>query len=248
MREVGDRERSQSAPPGDLLGDIAGQMREAVRTGKEIEITADDPAIRDLVAAANELVAAARRAQVQAQAALREHEAMDTSLSELEDRVAQEMAEHQKTARDLARQRSALRHVVDSLPYCIFWRDRDGVYLGANQNKLRALGLASLDQLVGKTAYETGISKEEADYYRQIDVQVMETGEPIFNLEETQQRPDGPHRLLISKVPLRDDSGAVVGIVGMYVDVTRRVQIAPISPAPASPMARDPVHPLHRVG
>jgi PAS domain S-box-containing protein len=163
---------------------------------------------------------------------LREHEAMDRSLSEMEVRLAEEIREHQRTARALDRQRTALHHVVESLPYCIFWRDRNGVYLGANQNKLRALGLSSLDQLVGKTAYETGVSKEEADYYRQIDEQVMSTGEPIFNLEEVQQRPDGPHRLLISKVPLRDDAGAVIGIIGMYVDITRRVHIAPRADAP----------------
>jgi PAS domain S-box-containing protein len=212
-------------PLAARLHELASQMREALRTGQALEAPGQDPSLRELVSAANELIAASRRFRDQTQGALREQEAMDRSLSDLEIRLAEEIRKHRKTAHDLDRQRTALHHLMDQLPYCIFWRDRNGVYLGANENKLRALGLDSLDQLVGKTAYETGVSKEEADFYRQVDEQVMSTGKPIFNLEEVQQRPDGPHRLLISKVPLRDDAGVVVGIIGMYVDITRRVRI-----------------------
>jgi PAS domain S-box-containing protein len=226
MGEVRERDRGGD-PRAAELGELAAQLREAARSGRALELPEGDPAVRALVEAANELIAAARRAQEQAAGAVREHEAMDRSLTDMEARLAEEIREHQRTTGVLDRQRTALHHMVESLPYCIFWRDRNGVYLGANQNKLRALGLDSLDQLVGKTAYETGVSKEEADYYRQIDEQVMSTGEPIFNLEEVQQRPDGPHRLLISKVPLRDDAGTIVGIIGMYVDITRRLRIAP---------------------
>jgi PAS domain S-box-containing protein len=226
MEVVGEQKTGRD-PRAALLEELAARMREALRTGRALEVPGDDPSLRDVVAAANELVAATRRAQDRATGALREHEAMDRSLSDMELRLADELRAHERTAVSLERQRTALHHLVESLPYCIFWRDRKGVYLGANQNKLRALGLSSLDELVGKTAHETGVSKEEADYYRQIDEQVMTTGQPIFNLEETQQRPDGLHRLLISKVPLRDDAGAVIGIIGMYVDITRRVRIAP---------------------
>jgi PAS domain S-box-containing protein len=240
MGEVSERKGGAEERLRQLLGDITGQLREALHSRKEVESVDDDPSLRALVAAANELILAVAGSQARAETALREHEALDRSLGELEDRLAREIDEHEKTASDLSQQRSVLRHVVESLPYCIFWRDRNGVYLGANQNKLRALGLESLDQLVGKTAYETGVSKEEADFYRQIDEQVMATGEPIFNLEEVQQRPDGPHRLLISKVPLRDEGGTVIGIVGMYVDVTRRARIAPRA------AAREPVPPLQQ--
>jgi PAS domain S-box-containing protein len=229
IRPTGDvRERDAGGDPRAAgLGELAHQMRQALRSGRPLELPDGDPAVRAVVEAANELIVAARRSREQAAGAVREHEAMDRSLSDMEVRLAEEIGEHQRTARALHRQRTALHHVVESLPYCIFWRDRNGVYLGANQNKLRALGLDSLDQLVGKTAYETGVSKEEADYYRQIDEHVMNTGEPIFNLEEVQQRPDGPHRLLISKLPLRDDTGTIIGIIGMYVDITRPLQIAP---------------------
>src|SRR5262245_48984029 len=54
----------------------------------------------------------------------------------------------------------------------------------------------------------------------------MESGEPIANLEEMQTRPDGSRAtLLTSKVPLRDASGHVVGVVGIYQDITDRKRL-----------------------
>jgi PAS domain S-box-containing protein len=210
--------------------DVTGQLkRRLAGLLVDHERRPDEHTRAELHQGIEELVALASGAQMRAEAAVRARDELDAAMQELEDRLSSEIVAHQDTARVLEQQRSALRHVVESLPYCIFWRDRNGRYLGANRNKLKALGLASLDQLVGKTAYETGVSREEADFYRRVDEQVMATGEPIFNLEEIQQRPDGPHVLLISKVPLRDDSGAVVGILGMYIDVTdrRRLEVQP---------------------
>src|SRR5262245_50929717 len=54
----------------------------------------------------------------------------------------------------------------------------------------------------------------------------MESGEPIANLEEMQTRPDGSRAtLLTSKVPLRDAAGAVVGVLGVYQDITDRKRL-----------------------
>jgi PAS domain S-box-containing protein len=218
-----------------LLGEVTAQLREALGNNLRgtIETSARDPEAQGLVAALNQVLEAARGAKAHADAAIADREALDQQLTEMEDKLAEEAVAQERTTRELHQQRSILRHVVDSLPYCMFWRDRDGTYLGANQNKLRALGLASQDQIVGKTAYETGVPREEADFYLQIDKLVMDSGEPIFNLEEIQQRPDGQHTLLVSKVPLRDEAGQVIGILGMYVDVTERRHIA-VSPAAVS--------------
>jgi hypothetical protein len=45
---------------------------------------------------------------------------------------------------------------------------------------------------------------------------------PTTTLKESQQRAGGAHLLLTTKVPLRDDPGAVTGILVMDVDVTER--------------------------
>jgi PAS domain S-box-containing protein len=228
--EQGDDE-GRGEPPRDrteLLAAITAQLRQALATDLRGAVTSpvNDPEGQAMVGAINEVLAAARAAVTHADAARSDCESLDRTLDEVEGRLAAEAVQQERTTRELAQQRAVLSHVVDSLPYCMFWRDRAGTYLGANKNKLRALGLASQDEIVGKTAYETGVSREEADYYLQVDKLVMDSGEPIFNLEETQRRPDGEHTLLVSKVPLRDEAGDVIGILGMYVDVTERRRIA----------------------
>jgi PAS domain S-box-containing protein len=143
------------------------------------------------------------------------------AFAEMHDQLKREIAHREEAYRVLAQQRSVLEHIIDTVPYSIFWKDRHSVYLGANQKKLRALGM-TLEELVGKTDYETGVSREDAHFYRAVDQRVMNEGKPILNLEETQLRADGTHVLLTSKVPLRNGHGEVTGILGIYVDITDR--------------------------
>jgi PAS domain S-box-containing protein len=173
-------------------------------------------------AAPVDLAEEARAARAEAAAARAERDAQARAFQEARAELHREAAERERVNLELARQRSILQHVIDTVPYSVFWKDRNSVYLGANQKKLRALGMASVDQLVGKTDYDTGVRKEDAEFYRKRDREVMDRGESILNMEELQIRSDGPHVLLTSKVPFRDEGGTVVGILGIYIDITER--------------------------
>jgi PAS domain S-box-containing protein len=214
---------------GRLVEDATTQLRQALANNFAGTVTLHSPhtAAGALAAVLNDVLKAAREVEARAEGIARDRDDLDQELAEVEARLAQEITDHERTTRELRQQRSVLRNVIDAFPYCIFWKDREGVYLGANENKLRALGLGSVDELIGKTDYDTAISKENAEFYRTIDRRVMDSNEPILNLEETQQRPDGPHVLLTTKVPLHDDAGSVTGILGMYVDVTERTRMDP---------------------
>jgi PAS domain S-box-containing protein len=224
MSEAPRSEEGEGEELRRFLEEAATQLERALDGAFQgnVESASTHPAARQLSQVCNELLQAARQVEARAEAIARDRDDVDRELAEVEARLAEEITARERTAREIRQQRTVLRSVIDAFPYCIFWKDREGVYLGANENKLRALGLSSVDQLIGKTDYDTAISRENADFYRSVDRRVMDSGEPILNLEETQQRPDGPHLLLTTKVPLRDDAGAVTGILGMYVDVTER--------------------------
>lgn len=136
-----------------------------------------------------------------------------------EGRRAQELeAELARVRRDLA----ALRQVVDAIPHRVFWKDRNCVWLGANHNLALDCNAPDVSSLIGKTDHDF-FPKEHADFFQECDRAVMESGEALLDIEEPQKRPDGSLAyLLTSKVPLRDASGEVVGVVGMYVDITDR--------------------------
>ena len=113
-----------------------------------------------------------------------------------------------------------LQLAMDHLPQAIFWKDRDLVYLGCNQRFAHDAGLATPANIVGKTDYEMPWVAQ-ADLYRADDRHVITTGTTKLNFEEPQNQLDGGMNWLrTSKIPLLDQAGQIVGVLGMYEDIT----------------------------
>ncbi len=131
--------------------------------------------------------------------------------------------ERRRAEGDLRSSRSLMRLVMNSIPQFIFWKDRQSVYLGCNQNFARVAGVGLPELIVGKTDYDLAWKKEEADFFRKCDERVMGSGLPEYHIIEPQQQADGKQAWLdTNKVPLFDDGGKVIGILGTYEDITER--------------------------
>src|SRR5260370_7823306 len=77
--------------------------------------------------------------------------------------------------------------------------------------------------MVGKNGLGVPWKKGESEWFRACDRRVMESGIPELNIEEPQLQADGRQRFVsTSKVPLRDSSGEIVGVLGIYNDITER--------------------------
>jgi PAS domain S-box-containing protein len=121
---------------------------------------------------------------------------------------------------DLFSSRQMLQAVLDSIPQRVFWKDRNSVFLGCNKPLALDVGYADPREMVGKTD-DDHASRANADLFRADDRQVMETGRPKINYEESQIRADGSTAWLrTSKVPLRSQDGAIIGVLGTYEDIT----------------------------
>jgi PAS domain S-box-containing protein len=115
-----------------------------------------------------------------------------------------------------------LRSVVEEVPIRIFWKDRDSRFLGCNSLFAIDAGLSSPEEVIGKTDFEMGW-KDQADLYRSDDRLIMETGVPKLGYEEPQSTPEGEMIWLrTSKVPLCNEAQEVIGILGVYEDITER--------------------------
>ncbi len=78
-------------------------------------------------------------------------------------------------------------------------------------------------ELVGKTDYDLPGTKAQADFYRDCDQKIIDSGQPLLDIEESHTNADGSiSTILTSKVPLRDDKGDIVGILGIFTDITDR--------------------------
>ena len=63
---------------------------------------------------------------------------------------------------------------------------------------------------------------DQADAFRADDAEVMQSGRSKLNFEEPQGRPDGSiNWLKTSKIPLRDETNTIIGVLGTYEDITK---------------------------
>lgn len=125
---------------------------------------------------------------------------------------------------ELSASRNLLQTIIDTAPVRVFWKDRNLRYLGCNPLFARDAGRQSPVDMVGKDDFAMGWAAQ-ADRYRADDQQVMGSGRSILNYEEPQTTPDGQTIWLrTSKVPLRDADGQVIGVLGVYDDITASKQ------------------------
>jgi PAS domain S-box-containing protein len=138
-----------------------------------------------------------------------------------------------ESIRDISERRTAqqrlsdrnllLKNILDNIPHFVFWKDCDSVFQGCNLNFAQVAGLDAPEDIVGKTDFDLAWEKEEAEFYRQCDQEVMESGESLLDIEESQLQADGKNAILLtSKVPLRNAVGEVVGILGIFADITEQ--------------------------
>ena len=122
---------------------------------------------------------------------------------------------------NLSTQYNLVQNILDAVPSRIFWKDRDCVYLGANKLLLEDAELNYEGEIIGKTDFDLPWGETEAQKYIDDDKYIMDSGIPKINFEEVQTDSNGhTTSVLTSKVPLKDNSGNIVGILGSYVDIT----------------------------
>lgn len=111
--------------------------------------------------------------------------------------------------------------IIDNLPDLIWLKDPDGVYLACNHRFEDFLG-ATEQEIVGKTDHDF-VSARLADLSRKHDREVILNGYPSISEEWTIFTNDGHHELLeISRLPIQNDHGELIGVLGIGHNVTAR--------------------------
>lgn len=122
----------------------------------------------------------------------------------------------------LQQERNLLKSLIEILPVSVYVKDADGKKTLANKLDVRFTGRSSEADILGKSDYEL-FPKEIAEQFSVQDRIVLETGAPVLDIEENFFDPDGQMQWLVtSKVPLLGGNGAVVGLVGVGLDITKR--------------------------
>ncbi len=136
--------------------------------------------------------------------------------------ILRDVARRQRAEEALAQQANLLSNIMDAMPDHVFLKDAKGRYILDNRSHRLYLGLRVTESIEGRTVFDL-FPKALAERYHADDLYVLETGAPLRNREEP-ARPTSRNVAWLSttKMPLRDPSGRVVGVVCVSSDITAR--------------------------
>ncbi|GAK51426.1 putative Histidine kinase [Candidatus Moduliflexus flocculans] len=133
--------------------------------------------------------------------------------AELDQRVEDRTAE-------LVRQSHILDTFLETVPDRIFFKDIEGKITRANVAYAVRVGLPNPAAAIGKTAFDL-FPPDEADKRHEQDMAIIRTGIPLIGEEEERKGANGQKEWsLITKMPLRDERGEIVGTFGISRDIT----------------------------
>ncbi|WP_236025831.1 ATP-binding protein [Geomonas azotofigens] len=145
------------------------------------------------------------------------------ALHRANEQLKEELTVRARVEEELRQGRNMLAQIIDTIPQFVFWKDRNSVYEGCNVVFARAAGLERPELIRGKSDYDLPWLREESDAYRSDDRSVMDSNSAKCHIIEQQLQANGERYWVdTTKVPLCDETGSVVGILGVYDNITER--------------------------
>jgi diguanylate cyclase (GGDEF)-like protein/PAS domain S-box-containing protein len=111
---------------------------------------------------------------------------------------------------------------LEHTPDAVYFKDRGGRFLKLSRASARRLGLGDAEEAVGRTEADL-LPPDETAERRRDEHAVIESGRAALEIERPDVRADGtPGWTVVSRVPIRDEAGDVVGTFAVSRDITER--------------------------
>ncbi|KTD40423.1 PAS domain-containing sensor histidine kinase [Legionella parisiensis] len=122
------------------------------------------------------------------------------------------------------RTQSTLENILANMPGHVYWKDKNGVYLGCNNRQAQSVGFQFGYELIGKTDFDLPWGDHQAALFRQNDLYIMQTGET--EIIEEKALIEGKNAIFLShKSPMRNKKGEITGVLGISINITDRKKI-----------------------
>ena len=125
---------------------------------------------------------------------------------------------------EIVTEKGKLQATFDAIPDMVWLKDEQGVYLDCNPMFERFVGFGKPD-IIGRVDYDL-VGKDMADSFREHDRNAIAAGKPIRNEECLVFAEYGRRGVFeITKTPMRDADGKLVGVLGVAHDITEHQQL-----------------------
>jgi diguanylate cyclase (GGDEF)-like protein/PAS domain S-box-containing protein len=133
----------------------------------------------------------------------------------------QELAERKRAEEALAYEQYLMRALMENVPDSIYFKDTESRFIRNNPAITKRFGLSDPAQAIGKTDFDFFTREFAEETYAQ-EQEIIKTGQPLIDREEKLTYTDGRVRWALStKMPLRDQAGQIIGILGLGRDITK---------------------------
>lgn len=139
-------------------------------------------------------------------------------------RIVEDITERKRAEAEVAGERALLRTIIDTVPELIYVKDVEGRFQLANKAWLRERKLDS-NSIAGKTVFDV-FSRDLAERMTAQDAAIVKTGVPMIEREQKivlrghDERRGESQWASVTKVPMRDAAGNIIGTVGISRDIT----------------------------
>ncbi|MFH0988637.1 MAG: PAS domain S-box protein [bacterium] len=137
-----------------------------------------------------------------------------------------DVTERNKAEERLEEERNLLRTIIDAIPDEITVKDTERRFVLVNTGTINALKRASADEIIGKKD-EDLVPEHLVKDAREEENTVLAVGDHSRDRVATKVDPETgaiERSLLISKIPLKDHEGKIIGLVSINRDITKLMQ------------------------
>jgi len=138
------------------------------------------------------------------------------------DATILDLSEHRRLEEAYAQERHLMTTFLETTTDDVYFKDRTSRFIKLSAALASRFGLENAAEAIGKTDFDF-FSEEHARPAYEDEQRIIETAEPLVDIEEKETWEDGREAWVsTTKMPLRDEAGGIIGTYGISRDISAR--------------------------
>jgi PAS domain S-box-containing protein len=134
------------------------------------------------------------------------------------DGLIQDITERKRSEEALHTSEAFLDSLLNAIPVPVFYKDADGIYLGANK-AFELFMDTTREQLIGKTVFDIS-PQEQAETHHAMDIGLVERGGGQHYETKVKDGQGELRDVILNKAVFTNDKSVIVGLIGAIIDIT----------------------------